>query len=297
MGLRVLISGGGIAGLAAANYLHRRGHAVTVIEKAPAFQKLGYALSMKSFGIKLLTELGLRDELDRHGFPPQAIHIYEADGTLLKTYSGEFAQEACMGSAPILRSELHDILFRAVKDFVPVRFGLQPKTLEQPGDGGGRGRLRVTFSNGDAGEFDLKVTRPIEALNANGFVFYDAVAMIQLPELSRGCVVFMGDAGYCPTFLSGMGASLGLLGAKVLSGALADTADVPAALARYGAVMTPVIRHFHHTAHANVEALLTESGFKIAIRDALMHLLPPSIAGIWVRKQLDVEEKLLHGII
>jgi 2-polyprenyl-6-methoxyphenol hydroxylase-like FAD-dependent oxidoreductase len=48
MGSTILISGGGIAGLAAANYLHRGGHDVTVIDKAPAFRKLGYLLALKA---------------------------------------------------------------------------------------------------------------------------------------------------------------------------------------------------------------------------------------------------------
>src|SRR5580700_1574484 len=110
MALKVLISGGGIAGLAAANYLHRGGHTVTVIDKAPAFQKLGYLLSLKSFGIKILGELGLRDELGRHALPLQPVHWCESDGKLIKTYTNEVLQKSAKGTEPTFRSELHEIL-------------------------------------------------------------------------------------------------------------------------------------------------------------------------------------------
>jgi 2-polyprenyl-6-methoxyphenol hydroxylase-like FAD-dependent oxidoreductase len=389
--MNILVSGAGIAGLAAANFLQRAGHSVTVIDKAPAFKKLGYALTVKNFGLKILAELGVRDELDKHALLHRRLQIYEPDGKLLKTFSNEAAQQATKGQVLILRSELHDVLYSAVRDRLPIHFGVYPQKVEQSAE-----RVQVSLSNGEGQEFDLmvateglrsstrrqlfhdipaqglhpigvgyaagqvagehgldptavhmyfgsgrniflfpmtpnelvmqayfrdatpadepldfsagkladefrgfssKITLLIENVGANGYTFFDSVAMIRLPELARGRVVFMGDAGHCPTFLSGMGASLGLLGAKVLHDALAQSPDVAAALTRYGAVMMPVAHHFQHNAENNVKLALAENPLKIALRDWLIHLVPPSLAALGWARQFDVEEKLLHGIV
>jgi hypothetical protein len=94
-----------------------------------------------------------------------------------------------------------------------------------------------------------------------------------------------------------MGASLGILGAKVLRDQIARSSDLSVALGRFGDVMRPVIEHFHHTARVNVNTFMTEGGLKIAIRDSLLHLLPPSLLARTSARKFDVEEKLLRGIL
>ncbi|WP_432093268.1 FAD-dependent monooxygenase [Streptomyces sp. bgisy100] len=65
--------------------------------------------------------------------------------------------------------------------------------------------------------------------------FYcDAMAQIRMEHWSRGRVALLGDAGYCPSPLSGQGTSLALVGAYVLADCLADApGDHRAAYSRY----------------------------------------------------------------
>ncbi|MFJ9419264.1 FAD-dependent monooxygenase [Streptomyces sp. NPDC101227] len=58
------------------------------------------------------------------------------------------------------------------------------------------------------------------ALEAPDF-YCDAMAQIRLDNWSRGRVTLLGDAGYCPSPLSGQGTSLALVGAYVLADRLA----------------------------------------------------------------------------
>ncbi|BCJ50449.1 oxidoreductase [Actinoplanes sp. NBRC 14428] len=53
-------------------------------------------------------------------------------------------------------------------------------------------------------------------------VFFDAVTQIRLPRWSSGKVALVGDAAYAPSFLTGQGTSLALVGAYMLAGSLAD---------------------------------------------------------------------------
>ncbi|MEU3604960.1 FAD-dependent monooxygenase [Streptomyces sp. NPDC035033] len=73
--------------------------------------------------------------------------------------------------------------------------------------------------------------------------FYcDAMAQIRMEEWSRGRVVLLGDAGHCPSPLSGQGTSLALVGAYVLADCLGrDAGDHRAAYARYERRMRPFV--------------------------------------------------------
>jgi 2-polyprenyl-6-methoxyphenol hydroxylase-like FAD-dependent oxidoreductase len=388
--LTVLVSGAGISGLAAALFLARQGHHVQVIDRAPSFQKRGYAISLKSFGIRLMAELGLEDELRRHALSYDRLCIYDHDGRPLQVLSDALVEAITHGQVFTYRSELHGVLYEAASPALPsVRFGVHVEAV-----GGDERRARVTFSDGIVEDFDLVVVaegmrsstrgllwgsegrqaigvvyaaatidvehgldprgahgyfgeshnaaflpidarrllvqcywraglddrplpsaarealvdtfrsfgpgvrRLLAAIPPDGDVFCDAVSMIVLRSRVRGRVVLLGDAGYCPTFLSGMGASLGLLGAKLLSVALpVDGADVAEGLKRYDETLRPVIEHFQANALANVGRALPSSHMEVVVRAWAMHLLPAGVLARHFGKQFAVEERLLRGIV
>ncbi|WP_399920539.1 FAD-dependent monooxygenase [Streptomyces kanamyceticus] len=63
--------------------------------------------------------------------------------------------------------------------------------------------------------------------------FFDAVSQIRMPCWSSGRVALVGDAAYAPSFLTGQGSSLALVGAYMLAGSLAAHRDHTAAFAAY----------------------------------------------------------------
>ncbi|TDE56155.1 FAD-dependent oxidoreductase [Nonomuraea mesophila] len=63
-------------------------------------------------------------------------------------------------------------------------------------------------------------------------VFFDAVAQIRMPRWSSGRVALVGDAAHAPSFLTGQGTSLALVGAYMLAHSLAGR-DHTAGFAAY----------------------------------------------------------------
>jgi 2-polyprenyl-6-methoxyphenol hydroxylase-like FAD-dependent oxidoreductase len=63
--------------------------------------------------------------------------------------------------------------------------------------------------------------------------YFDAMAQIRMPSWSVGRVALLGDAGYCPSPLSGQGTSLALVGAYVLADSLARADGHEAAFTEY----------------------------------------------------------------
>ncbi|MBW0119120.1 hypothetical protein I4J48_28145 [Pseudonocardia sp. KRD-169] len=82
----------------------------------------------------------------------------------------------------------------------------------------------------------------VEAMRHAPDLAVDAVSQVHLPRWSRGRVVLLGDAGYCPTPLTGLGTSLALVGAYVLAGELgAAGGDHRVAFDRYEQVLRPYV--------------------------------------------------------
>ena len=127
-------------------------------------------------------------------------------------------------------------------------------------------------------------------------MFCDNVGMVSMPNLTRGHAVVLGDAGYCPTFLSGMGASLALLGAKGLDQCLGKNPhDLSGALAEYNAMMQPLIAHYQQNARVNVERMVGEGHWHMIWHDLAVRLFPPSAIVKEMAHQHDLETTLLQN--
>lgn len=95
---------------------------------------------------------------------------------------------------------------------------------------------------------------------ANGLMFVDKMGMINAPDLVNGNLVLLGDAGYCPTALSGMGASLSIYGAKALAHFISKTPeDLASACKNYNTLMQPIIQKFQGNAKRNAAAFIPEN--------------------------------------
>jgi 2-polyprenyl-6-methoxyphenol hydroxylase-like FAD-dependent oxidoreductase len=84
--------------------------------------------------------------------------------------------------------------------------------------------------------------RLLDAMGQASDFYFDAMAQVRMPCWHHGRVALLGDAGYCPSPLSGQGTSLALVGAYVLADALAAAgADHRAGLAEYDRRMRPFV--------------------------------------------------------
>ncbi|MEU8874156.1 FAD-dependent monooxygenase [Streptomyces javensis] len=73
----------------------------------------------------------------------------------------------------------------------------------------------------------------VNAMRDANDLFFDTAGQIRMPHWSSGRVALAGDAAYAPSFLTGQGSSLALVGAYMLANALATNRDHTAAFAAY----------------------------------------------------------------
>jgi 2-polyprenyl-6-methoxyphenol hydroxylase-like FAD-dependent oxidoreductase len=98
---------------------------------------------------------------------------------------------------------------------------------------GQRRALKETFAG-----LGWEVPRVLDALDRATDLYIDAIATVHLDRWSQGRVVLLGDAAYGGT-LGGQGTPLAIVGAYVLAGEIARSADRTAAFARYEARLRP----------------------------------------------------------
>ncbi|MFJ9716966.1 FAD-dependent monooxygenase [Streptomyces sp. NPDC101213] len=149
----VLISGAGVSGPALAYWLHRSGHAVTVVEKAGAPRDGGYPVDVRGTAIEVVRRMGALPRL-------RDAHVETRRCTFLDAEGGEVASVAPHAVAggvegqdiEVRRGDLVSILHAMVRDDVEFLFDDSIATLDQSGPG-----ADVTFRSGRQRTFDLVV--------------------------------------------------------------------------------------------------------------------------------------------
>jgi 2-polyprenyl-6-methoxyphenol hydroxylase-like FAD-dependent oxidoreductase len=116
-----------------------------------------------------------------------------------------------------------------------LNFVIDTPPAHSPQDEGSQRRLTADLFSGRGPIF----SRFVEAMQQADDLFFDTVSQIHMPRWSSGRVALVGDAAHAPSFLSGQGTSLALVGAYVLAGELATHADPADAFAGYERITRP----------------------------------------------------------
>jgi 2-polyprenyl-6-methoxyphenol hydroxylase-like FAD-dependent oxidoreductase len=86
-----------------------------------------------------------------------------------------------------------------------------------------------------------EIPRMVAAMRSADDLYFDVISQIRMPRWSEGRVALVGDAAYAPSFLTGQGTSLGLVGAYMLADALATGADHATAFAAFENATRPFV--------------------------------------------------------
>ncbi|MGA6118427.1 FAD-dependent monooxygenase [Sphingobacterium sp. UDSM-2020] len=120
---------------------------------------------------------------------------------------------------------------RASFSFLSPEKGYEKLSLQEQ-----KGILKQKFA--DAG---WQVTRLLQGLEESKDVYFDSISQVKAPRWTNGRCAMVGDAAYCPTPMSGMGASLSIVGAYVLAGELSRHQNHRDAFEAYEKLMRPYV--------------------------------------------------------
>ena len=151
----IAILGGGVAGLATALALARRGHEPRVYERRPAPATMGAGVTLWPNAGFVLADLELLDEVLALGGTPAAMHRYDAQGRSLGGLDiGPLDRLMGYPTCAILRTDLQAVLLRRAREAgVPVAFGREATAIANDPDG----RAVVHFADGGRLSPDLVI--------------------------------------------------------------------------------------------------------------------------------------------
>ena len=153
-GMKVVICGGGIAGLSLAWCLHQRGHAPVVVEKSPGPRAEGYMIDFFGAGYDAAERLGLLPDLERIHYPVGRLVFVDGRGHERFSLSYPLLRRRLFGGRHFnfLRGDLEALLYARVKGKVPMRFGMTVDSFEERA-----GHVRVRLSDGSSQDVDVLV--------------------------------------------------------------------------------------------------------------------------------------------
>jgi 2-polyprenyl-6-methoxyphenol hydroxylase-like FAD-dependent oxidoreductase len=147
---RILIVGGGIAGLSVATALHRQGLTPELVERSTTWPAVGAGINLPANGVRVLRALGVGEAVDRTATVIRRWGFFDQQGALLCETDLEDLWRDVGPSLGITRVRLQEALVAGAA--VSHRLGVSLTALTQDDD-----RVRVSFSDGMSGDYDLVV--------------------------------------------------------------------------------------------------------------------------------------------
>ena len=165
----VLISGGGIAGLTLAYWLHHHGLQPTIVEQAPEPRPEGYAIDFAGSGWDVAERMQIIPKLRQDQISVDYFIFKDGAGrTLARLPVSVIRQEFQDKMVQTMRPDLEAALYDTIRDTVPIRFGSSIQQIDRAPD-----HVAVTFTDGTPETFDLLVGAGGAHSNVRKLIFGD----------------------------------------------------------------------------------------------------------------------------
>ena len=108
--------------------------------------------------------------------------------------------------------------------------------------------------------------------------YFDSVSQIKMHHWHKGRVTLAGDAGYCPSLLSGKGSTLAMVGAYILAGELKQAkGNYKTAFEEYEILFKPFMEKKQKAAQSFAKSFVPKSNFGIWLRNKLFKLMSSTL--------------------
>jgi 2-polyprenyl-6-methoxyphenol hydroxylase-like FAD-dependent oxidoreductase len=119
--------------------------------------------------------------------------------------------------------------------------------------------------------------------------YFDPISQIKMENWSKGRITLVGDAGYCPSLLSGKGSTLAMVGAYILAGELKEeNGSYKQAFENYEKMFQPFIEKKQNAARAFAKSFIPKTNFGIWVRNSVFKLMSlPPVASLMMNQFKD----------
>ncbi|QBD75600.1 hypothetical protein EPA93_06110 [Ktedonosporobacter rubrisoli] len=165
--MRVLISGGGVAGLTLAYWLHQYTIQAVVIEQSDRLRGGGYGIDFYGTGYEVAERMGIIERLRSQRAPFESFDYVNKSGKPIASLTAELMQKVASGKyIGLMHWILEEVLYETLADQVEVRFGRSLTHVEQRS-----ADVVVTYNDGTSEPFDLLIGADGVHSNTRALVF------------------------------------------------------------------------------------------------------------------------------
>ena len=150
--MKIIISGGGVAGVTLARFLQDSSFDITLVERAPYWRTIGYAVGIWKTGLDVIEKLKLPDSFWQKVYPITKGAFLDAKGKQISFLDFSKVINSNNPAGTVEREILHSALTAGLSPRVDVKFNTEITNVVQR-DGG----ARVTLSDKTTEEVDLVV--------------------------------------------------------------------------------------------------------------------------------------------
>ena len=113
----------------------------------------------------------------------------------------------------------------------------------------------------------------LQFIQTSDKIYFDSVSQIRMSKWTKDRVSLIGDAAHCAAFLSGMGSSLAMMGARILAEELYSGADnYQAAFRQYEIRHKPVVEKIHASVPFTAGMFIPKSHIGIWLRNSVIRI-------------------------
>jgi FAD-dependent urate hydroxylase len=211
---RILIVGGGIAGLTAAIALHRRGFTPELVERAASWRAIGTGIIIQPNAMRLLRELGVASDLEATGAAVRRFQFLDKQGELLSEIDLNELWSGVDSGVAIERGDLQKAILRRVHR-EHCRLGVAVTSLRPR-----EGSVSIGFSDGGSANYDLAIgadgigsTVRTLTIGATASRYCGQAAWRAIAPISRKNAdevqFWLGDGSFFTTYAVGAGRTYG----------------------------------------------------------------------------------------
>ena len=137
----------------------------------------------------------------------------------------------------------------------------------------------------------IEVPEILRRLEACEELYFDSVSQIRMPAWSKGRVVLVGDAAYCPSLLAGEGAGFALAGAYLLAGELQRASgDHLVAYHGYEQRFRGFIERKQRSAEQFASSFTPKTRLGLFVRDLVLRSTSISVVSNWLMRRFVTDQ-------
>jgi 2-polyprenyl-6-methoxyphenol hydroxylase-like FAD-dependent oxidoreductase len=182
---KVLVVGGGIAGMSAVIRLAEHGVIADLIDADPEWRVLGAGISITGPTLRAFRDLGILDAVREEGFFSSKVKFFTQDGAPRGESEMPQLEPEIPAAGGVLRPALHRILAERTKATgADIRLGLTVESMSQ------NGKVNVRFTDGSERSYDLVVGADGASSKTRRMLFPDS----PVPQFTgQGCWRALAD--------------------------------------------------------------------------------------------------------